>query len=253
MTELAVITPRSIAGLKDRPYSLFFANYALTDYEYRNAWGDYRGFKVMDCLIHERQPSPSPEELLAVAKDLMPDIVIIPDALYNREQTVEQFKRYSDVLSQLDRPLMGVPQGLATNISGEIPLDWLKCFEELPTAYIGLHPGLKNVWKVDRGSLARQLASSDPGLKFHMLGLPKTGFDFEPAEYILGCDSARPFYQGVVGQHIVNRPQYYMEWQKWLIHPHWPTIRASILHWDNLLSATTTVSQELAPLDSTAS
>lgn len=236
MTQLAVIAPISSADLINfnTPYNLFFAEGVLRDERYARFWaGNNAPVRIMDCMIHEGKKPPSPEELLLAAQIAHPTHICIPDVLRDGEATLTMFHRYKAVLDEESWNLIAVPHGLNFY---EIVDNALRLANFGETNYLGLNPGIADELNLRRGDIVAYLIAKNPHLKFHMLGIPKSGFDFTPQLHIMGVDSARPVYQGVVGSHVINRPVHYLEWNRWIIAQKSRQIDESIARWKTLLT-----------------
>lgn len=231
MTSLAPISPiSSVADVCTGDYNLFFTEFITQYPEYALFWRKKSGIKIMDCLIHERQPLPTPATVYSAAKQALPTYVSIPDKVYDGAGTLHLFIKYYELLKLPDSQPLGVAQGKDLAETVQCALDLYKF-----TSVIGLHQGIKRVFNQDRGSLADQLHDRMPQAKFHLLGIPPSGIDFEPRDYILGTDSAKPVYQGLYGLDQSHRPQEFLNLQRKEVIPKLQNIRTTIAWWTKLV------------------
>ena len=137
-------------------------------------------FVIMDNGVVETGTPQTPVQLLRSAELLLPDEVILPDALLNRGPTLEMGERAMEFLSERLPwvSFMAVPQG-------ETRDEWISCVLEMiywPVACIGLSRFLTRHYR-DRASALMDVPDLVESKKdIHLLGCPGDLSEFRRVE-----------------------------------------------------------------------
>jgi len=120
---------------------------------------------VLDNSAHEKKFGESWEVLLEAASLVNPDEIVLPDVLFDAEQTVRRTVEAYNHLRVLEKPFMAVPQGIT-------PDQWWECFRRVDEAVQVDTIGISKDFEVWDGGLPKLLETLlltwDRGV--HLLG-----------------------------------------------------------------------------------
>lgn len=129
MSNIAVILPIPLLSknLVYSNYHLCLASFVLQSSEYRRYYAERSQeghLVILDNMAHENGVGEPPDILEAAAWFVHPSEIVLPDALFDWEQTVERSRQAYPRLRDLEIPLMVVPQGKNFD-------EWKRCLDEL--------------------------------------------------------------------------------------------------------------------------
>lgn len=197
-------------------------SHLLTDQRYREFYRERKAagdFLILDNSAHENGIGEGAGKLLLQALDLLPDELVVPDALEDSKRTVEfaeaalrSWYGYAGRLRDTRMRLMYVPQG-------RDPGDWAECLVRLMTLHDSEVPdfphctiGISKDYAHWPGGLAQLLDLAQPftreGHAIHLLG---SGHDYWAAAelgrkyQIRSVDTAKPFVWALHGMQMAAR------------------------------------------------
>ena len=192
-------------------YHLVLAQVCLSDpayldfYRRRSVSGDTI---ILDNGAYELSEGISADQLLKVAHDLLPSVVVIPDVRFSRRATFQRAQHTIPTLRNPKWKLMAVPQA---------PLDdfdeYVRSVSELSQLdgvdMIGIYPETDQYFPL-RGRPAlletlERMGLIHPQLGYHMLGMNERLHEVaELAKfpYVVGIDSAKPVVYGLYGVQL---------------------------------------------------
>lgn len=166
-------------------------------YQQRAAVGDSI---IIDNGAYEFGESVSLNEIKQCAEELHPEVLVLPDARFDRVRTLELAKQSIDILKGTAKYLLGVPQG--KNLE-----DILLCYAELHQLSIdgyGLYEEIGDVAGLKtRANFLQYLEEHDLhkyGKYFHMLGMEEDLTELKKIasfHWVDGIDSCKPIVYGL--------------------------------------------------------
>ncbi len=196
-------------------------------------------FIILDNSTIERGHPLTPEEMRPIIEGLDIDCYCLPDAMGDRNLTIEWAREHKDIAMDLNVPIMHIPQGATME-------EWCGCAVELygdeNIPHIP-HLNFGDLFAVPRW-LTNKFGSRKPAIQFlnkmlvnaiagthsiHLLGMSENFRDdiaSTALPYVRGIDSANPLSLGQTGQIITGMSS----------APH--IDRGSL--WDNVMVTTST-------------
>lgn len=167
-------------------------------YKRRRSEGD---FIIQDNGAAELKKSLQVHDLIEVAKDLQPNVIVAPDVIYSKNDTLnltEAFLRdYASGLHELGIEVMGVPQG-------QTPEEWLECYtvfnNDSRIDWLGISM-FHNPTFGDRDSILKTIAPT-VSRPCHLLGLWNNPLDLleeRKYDFVKSVDTAKPIEFGLEG------------------------------------------------------
>ncbi len=128
--KVAIISPVSLLEEFSTDFHLVLTQYYLKNAQYRNFFLKRRAagdFIILDQGAAELKASVKGSLLIGVAKQLKPNIIVAPDVIYNKDETIDRtdafLKEYWFDLKDLDIKVMAVPQGANSD-------EWYSCYQK---------------------------------------------------------------------------------------------------------------------------
>lgn len=125
---VAIISPVALLEKYSTDFHLVLTQYYLKSHQYRDfclrrsAMGD---FIVLDNGAAELKAAVEGLDMMDVVEELLPDIVVAPDIIYDRDRTIDRteafLKEYKYGLGILGVMVMAVPQGADSE-------EWYECY-----------------------------------------------------------------------------------------------------------------------------
>lgn len=169
-------------------------------------------FSILDNSAFELGASIDPKELVELALEYKPKVLILPDTLHNREKTLEDsitfYAKYSSQLMKNDTLCMGVVQG---NTFDEL-LDCVNKYHELGISYIAIpFDCIKDSnWNTVRVQFIRSVLFKInwPNIRFHFLGIQNPSellcYTKGEKERIFSIDTSSPIINGWKGNRYTD-------------------------------------------------
>lgn len=223
---LAIIAPNAylqdFSAFRNNSYHLVLAHRFNSEPEYRNFYIDQRkkakSFIILDNGACELGESIANERLLETAKNLQPDVLVLPDVLHQSQATIARTEKFIELYKRqkaLKYKLMAVVQGKTR----EEWLETLSFFTANPdidmigiSSTNAMYPKAKNYYtriKTLKYLLKKHLIG---GKRIHMLGLDDSGHfelrHFSKYPFIEGADSSAPVVHGAHGIKIFKNKRY---------------------------------------------
>jgi hypothetical protein len=197
--EIAHIAPVKFLEKYSSNYAMILAPLVTKYEEYRDYFRDFKGTKILDNGMYELSVPLSNKELLEVAKDINPDVLILPDVQDNFVETIDEIEVARRVFKELKCKKMGVIQG--------------KSLPELDTAFWTLQKmtgvdviGIPKRICVDRAGFLNRLSLRSEGISkpIHLLGCNAMNASEEikvasKFEWVQGIDSTIAIKLGLGG------------------------------------------------------
>lgn len=198
-----VVPPNCIEQLKGMKLKAYFcyADSAYFDHTYREFFIDLPGdrYIVLDCPIVEHGRLLTPQEYANVVQYIEPTMAIVPDAQFDRLETMRMFDRYYSACS--DPSMAGVPQGK------NMP-DMIQCARFMYDAGVR-RMGIIRTRNIEgqpkRSEIIRELGYTD--VKYHLLGAEFPYIDESWCAHLRladSCDSAEPINAAIRGLNMVT-------------------------------------------------
>lgn len=201
-----------------------FADIARANDDYMTFYADYKGWKVMDNQIYEKQDPLPPGPLSSVAGVIQPDVLIVPDVRGDVDGTLAYAHAYLPHLGVVHSYFPNV--NLCGVVQGRTIAEIRRCMDfwaaapvqmvAVPMRVDGRELSRLEVYT----SIVRPLLPSH--FKVHLLGVEKWPYDDEErlGRYpeVVSCDTAEPtsaaarddYISGLYGPPRVNRPADFM-------------------------------------------
>ncbi len=211
--KFASIPPIAYLDNYSTKYHLALAHLCLESEIYRNFYWQRRKrgeFVILDNGCAEKGSSISSEQLVMLAFDIRPNVLVCPDVLRDTDATLTATNRFLDRyaarLKALNIDLMAVPQG--TNA-----IDWDRSFiwfNADPTiSWLGISKYVVGAFPTRLAAL--RLIDGRVRKKCHLLGMvddPLAVVDERKFRFVKSTDSAIPVKMGMQGLTLDDWPKY---------------------------------------------
>lgn len=224
--KFAPIPPTDLLYERDRTFHLCLAHVLLGNVrqlEYYQQWAtSVDDYVILDNGAYELGHSFRFEHVLEVAREILPDEIVLPDVFLDAGDTIKEALKGYDLLRQDETwdhvNLMVAPQGATTT-------EWMHCLDTLASSIEPDIIGIPVVYesRMGRGVLVKKvidyLGDGEYQPHIHLLGWDGDLFKLESyakefPHVIRGTDSAKPYYYS-----MLPAPSYISE-GKQIVRPH---------------------------------
>ncbi len=211
--QVAVIAPTSLLDWLQSQFQLTFhlvlTKRCLEDVAYmafyrkRRLEGD---FLILDNSAAEVKAAIEGSSMMDVAKELCPSIVVAPDVIYNKNETLKRtegfLKKYWFDLKDLDIKVMAVPQGGSSE-------EWYDCYQKFNSDphidWLGI--SMFYTPKFNQRLEVLKLIASTVHKPCHLLGLWDNPYDLlgeRKFDFVKSVDTAKPIEFALEGLTLAD-------------------------------------------------
>lgn len=206
---VAIISPVSLLERYSTDFHLVLTQYYLRNAQYRDFYVRRRlagDAVILDNGAAEIKESVDGSSMMVVVEELKPDIVVAPDVIYNKDETLRRteafLKEYWLDLRDLGCKVMTVPQGADSK-------EWYDCYAEFNVdphiAWLGI--SMFYTPKLDKRLEALRLIQSTVQKPCHLLGLWDNPYDLleeRKFDFVKSVDTAKPVELALEGLTLAD-------------------------------------------------
>ena len=193
---VAVISPVSLLEKYSTDFHLVLTQYYLRNAQYREFYLRRRvlgDFIILDNGAAEIKAAVAGSSMMYIVKELKPDIVVAPDVIYDRAETVVRtaafLEKYKSDLNTLSIKVMAVPQGVTS-------VEWYKSYQKFNADsridWLGI--SMFYTPKFNRRLEALELIAPTVQKPCHLLGLWDNPYDLleeRKFDFVYSIDTAK--------------------------------------------------------------